>query len=278
MPWPLPRPNKSFFLLIWLQIHPCSLEAKKAQAIQQYSTFRNPHGSSSRCSASGLHQFVCITILSFDQKKQHPYTPNSTRDVSKWEMFFPWNNPETRHADICISGLSSTIFLGGTQDSGTPVFLGGLDVLSEPSGWYQTFQVPFKAFHFQQAWCSEGKVTERRHLEPVDSLGFSANGRVSFLGCWNMSCDWWGCCNYHHVGFDIGVYVYTVYIYIYCTCNVYESMRLLILDNQTRLYVQIHTYWLRKEKSSTDAPTFTRCQFSLHHWIIMVLSKWVICL
>ena len=65
-----PTPSKQkFFLLIWLQIHPCSLEAKKAQAIQQYSTFRNPHGSSSRRSASGLHQFVCITILSFDQKK-----------------------------------------------------------------------------------------------------------------------------------------------------------------------------------------------------------------
>lgn len=88
--------------------------------------------------------------------------------------------------------------------------LGGLDVLSEPSGWYQTFQVPFKSFHFQQAWCSEGKVTERGHLELVDSLGYSANGRVSFL-VEGVSCDWWGCCNYHHVGFDIGVYVYTVY-------------------------------------------------------------------
>ena len=123
-------------------------------------------------------------------------------------MFFPWSNPETRNADICMSGLSSTIFWGGTQDSGTPVFLGGLDVLSEPSGWYQTFKVPFKAIHFQQAWCSEGKVTERRHLELVDSLGFSANGKV-FLA-------WWKGC--HVIDGDVATLIMLDLTLVYIMC------------------------------------------------------------
>ena len=212
---PYPVQTKGFFCSYGFKYTPAVWKLKKNRRYSDTVPLETlmVHGSSSRRSASGLHQFVCIAILSFDQKKQHPYIPNSTSDVSKWEMFFPWNNPETRNADICISGrLCSTILTA--WHSGTPVLLGGLDVLSEPSGWYQTFQVPFKTFHFQQAWCSEGKVTERRHLELVDSLGFSA----LVAGClfwWNMSCDWWGCCNYHHVGYDIGVYVYTAYIYIY---------------------------------------------------------------
>ena len=152
---------------------------------------------------------VCMySHLVIRPKKNSIQTLQTVPEMSQNERCsFPGTILEPDMLIFVYGRLCSTILTG--WHSGTPVFL-GVDVLSEPSGWYQTFQVPFKSFHFQQAWCSEGKVTERGHLELVDSLGFSA----LVAGClfwWNMSCDWWGCCNYHHVGFDIGVYVYTVY-------------------------------------------------------------------
>ncbi len=102
----------------------------------------------SRRSTSGLHMFVCIAIFSFGQKK-HPSIPNSSNDVSKWEMFFPGTILEPEML-IVVSGFCSTILFWG----------GGTQALQFWEGWmyYQN-----RVAGTKRSRCPSRRSTSNRH-------------------------------------------------------------------------------------------------------------------